>query len=115
MNKWQYSAVHNYTCKVIQTQTFWDETICRVWLPGSGSVVRIPAANIKPLEDAATCTSAGITYVVSAAWVADALTQDMLLAAIESPVIQLPHQIRALSRAIAGDRVYRHPRGRRSS
>jgi len=37
--------------------------------------------------------------------VADALTQDVLLAPIESSVIPLPHQIWALSRAIAGDRV----------
>jgi superfamily II DNA or RNA helicase len=37
--------------------------------------------------------------------VADALTQDVLLAPIESTVIPLPHQLRALSRAIANDRV----------
>ncbi|HOV87752.1 MAG TPA: helicase-related protein, partial [Syntrophobacteraceae bacterium] len=35
----------------------------------------------------------------------DALTQDVLLAPIESSVIPLPHQIRALSRAISNDRV----------
>lgn len=33
------------------------------------------------------------------------MTQDVLLAPIESCVIPLPHQIRALSRAMAGDRV----------
>jgi SNF2 family DNA or RNA helicase len=36
--------------------------------------------------------------------VADALTQDAV-GAIEASVIPLPHQIRALSRAIANDRV----------
>jgi len=46
-----------------------------------------------------------ISYVVSAARVAEALTQDVLLAPIESSVIPLPHQIRALSRAIADERV----------
>jgi superfamily II DNA or RNA helicase len=46
-----------------------------------------------------------VTYVTAAARVADALTQDVLLAPIESSVIPLPHQIRALSRAIASDRV----------
>lgn len=103
---WQYSTIHDCICKVIASQTLWGETTCRVWLPGSDSVVRIPAANLKPLDDAAaTGTPAGITYVAAAARVADALTQDMLLAPIESSVIPLPHQIRALSRAIAGDRV----------
>ncbi|HOW74317.1 MAG TPA: helicase-related protein, partial [Phycisphaerae bacterium] len=43
--------------------------------------------------------------IAAAARVADALTQDVLLAPIESSVIPLPHQIRALSRAIANDRV----------
>jgi len=37
--------------------------------------------------------------------VADALTQDLLLAPMTASVVPLPHQIRALSRAISGDRV----------
>jgi len=41
----------------------------------------------------------------AAARVADALTQDVLLAPIESSVIPLPHQIRALTRAISSDRI----------
>jgi len=49
---WQYSTIHDFVCKVIETQTLWDDSTCRVWLPGSDSVVRIPAANLKPLEDA---------------------------------------------------------------
>ena len=87
--KWQYSIVHGCICKVIETQTLWGDTTCRVWLPGSDSLVRIPAANLKPLEDAATSMPEGITYVAAAARVADALTQDVLLAPIESSVIPL--------------------------
>jgi len=114
IHQWCYSTDHNSICQVIETQTLWGETTCRVWLPGSDSVVRIPAANLKPLDDAIIPQDGtGITYVAAAARVADALTQDMLLAPIESSVIPLPHQIRALSRAIAGDRVYSYPSGRR--
>jgi len=102
---WHYSPDHGQLCKVIETQTLWGDTTCRVWLPGSDSVVRIPADNLQPLEDSATGTPAGITYVAAAARVADALTQDVLLAPIESSVIPLPHQIRALSRAISSDRI----------
>ena len=79
--------------------------LCRVWLPGRDYVVRVPLTRLAPLEDAGTGTTEGIAYVAAAARVADALTQDVLLAPIESSVISLPHQIRALSRAIAGDRV----------
>jgi SNF2 family DNA or RNA helicase len=58
-----------------------------------------------PLDSAGTGSPFDITYIAAAARVADALTQDVLLAPIESSVIPLPHQIRALSRAIAHDRV----------
>lgn len=102
---WYYSLDHGQLCQVIDFQTLWGDTTCRVWLPGSDSVVRIPAGNLKPLEDTSTGTPAQITYVAAAARVADALTQDVLLAPIESSVIPLPHQIRALSRAISSDRI----------
>ena len=48
---WQYSTIHDFVCKVIETRTLWDDSTCRVWLPGSDPVVRISAVNLKPLED----------------------------------------------------------------
>lgn len=104
-NSWYYSSDHGQLCQVIEAQTLWGETTCRVWLPGRDSVVRIPASTLKPLESAGTGSPDDIAYITAAARVADALTQDVLLAPIESSVIPLPHQIRALSRAIANDRV----------
>jgi SNF2 family DNA or RNA helicase len=102
---WYYSPDHGQLCQVIEAQTLWGETTCRVWLPGSDSVVRIPTSRLKSLESAGTGSPDAITYVAAAARVADALSQDVLLAPIEASVIPLPHQIRALSRAIANDRV----------
>lgn len=91
--EWQYSTIHDCACKVIKTQTLWGERICRVWLPGSDSVVRIPAANLKPVENAGTGTADGIAYVAVAARVADALTEDMLLVPIASSVIPLTKSV----------------------
>ena len=105
VDRWYYSPDHRQLCQVIETQTLWGETICRVWLPGSDTVVRIPAAKLKPLESASIGTAEHIVYIAAAAKVADALTHDVLLAPIESSVIPLPHQIRALSRAMSEDRV----------
>jgi len=105
INNWYFSPDHGQLCQVVESQTLWGETTCRVWLPGCDSVVRVPASRLTSLEDSGTGTADGIAYVASAARVADALTQDVLLAPIESSVIPLPHQIWALSRAIAGDRV----------
>lgn len=102
---WKYSTIHNSICKVVDTQTLWGETYCRIWLPESNAIVRVPASSIRPLEGTAASSSDYTQYVASAARIADALTQDILLAPIESSVIPLPHQLYALSRAISGDRV----------
>ncbi len=104
-NSWYYSPDHGQLCQVIEAQTLWGETTCRVWLPGRDSVVRIPASRLKSLESAGAGSPDTIAYIAAAARVADALTQDVLLAPIESSVIPLPHQILALSRALANDRV----------
>ena len=43
---WQYSTIHNCACQVIEVQTLWGETTCRVWLPG-----RNYRLNLLALED----------------------------------------------------------------
>ncbi len=114
---WQYSTVHNSACKVIEEQTLWEQTVCRVWLPNSDSVIRVPASDLSPLASRpSSLTTKHIAYVAAAAKVAEVLEGGshafgsasdghVLLAPMESNVIPLPHQINALSRAISGDRV----------
>jgi len=113
-NIWQYSTVHNSACKVIEEQTLWGQTVCRVWLPNHDAVVRVPRSALRPLNtDLQPEIEAGrIAYVAAAAKVAEVLEGSssasdghVLLAPMESNVIPLPHQINALSRAISGDRV----------
>lgn len=111
---WQYSTVHNSACKIIEEQTLWGQTVCRVWLPNQDAVVRVPRSTLRPLiADLQPEIEAGrIAYVAAAAKVAEVLEGStsatdghVLLAPMESNVIPLPHQIHALSRAISGDRV----------
>lgn len=102
-NSWYYSREHGQLCQVVEVQTPWGETTCRVWLPGRDSVVRVPASRLKSLEIAGTGSPDDIAYVAAAALVADALTKDVLLAPIEASFILPPDQIRALFRAIADD------------
>lgn len=111
---WQYSTVHNSPCKVIEEQTLWGQTVCRIWLPNQDAVVRVPRSVLRSLSaDLQPEIEAGrIAYVAAAAKVAEVLegstsTTDghVLLAPMESNVIPLPHQLHALSRAISGDRV----------
>ena len=49
-NIWQYSTVHNSACKVIEEQTLWGQTVCRVWLPNQDAVVRVPRSALRPLS-----------------------------------------------------------------
>ncbi|MBS0299999.1 MAG: DEAD/DEAH box helicase [Proteobacteria bacterium] len=111
---WRYSTVHNSACKVIEEQTLWGQTVCRVWLPNQDAVVRVPRSALRSLNtDLQPEIEAGhIAYVAAAAKVAEVLEGStsasdghVLLAPMESNVIPLPHQIHALSRAISGDRV----------
>ncbi len=115
---WQYSTVHNSACKVIEEQTLWGQTVCRVWLPNQDAVVRVPRSALRPLHAALQpeIEAGRIAYVAAAAKVAEVLEGaaqgngsdtdgHVLLAPMESNVIPLPHQIHALSRAISGDRV----------
>ncbi|MEW6458642.1 MAG: helicase-related protein [Bacillota bacterium] len=105
MNGWYYSPDHGQLCQVIEAQTLWGETTCRVWFPDRDAVVRIPASRLEPLENGVGNSPDSIAYAAAAARVGEALTRDILLAPVEASVIPLPHQIRALSRAIANDRV----------
>ena len=102
---WVHSTDHGQLCRIIESETLWGETTCRVWLPAQDTIVRVRADQLKPLDVATAGTAEAISYVAAAARVADALTQDVLLAPIETSVIPLPHQVRALGRAIEQDRV----------
>jgi len=102
---WRWSVEHRQPCEVLETQTVWGRTLCRVWLPGSDSVVQVRAESLSPLSEAGGMSGDHLGFVAAAARIADALNQDVLLAPIESAVIPLPHQIYALRRAVSESRV----------
>ena len=49
-SQWLYSTIHNSPCKVIEKQNLWGQTICRIWLPGSDAVVKVPQDSLQPLS-----------------------------------------------------------------
>ena len=102
---WVHSTDHGQLCRIIEGETLWGETTCRVWLSTQDTIVRVRAEQLQPLDVATACTAEAVSYIAAAARVADVLTQDVLLAPIEASVIPLPHQVRALGRAIEHDRV----------
>lgn len=100
--------------RIIEKSCLWGNTSFRVWLPSTDSIIRVEGNQLSPTQSS-VLSPHHLTYVAAAARVADALTQGLsacgqaqagvLLAPIESSVIPLPHQIRALSRVISNDRV----------
>jgi superfamily II DNA or RNA helicase len=111
---WHYSSIHRSPCKVLDTHTLWDQTICTIWLLEDDSVVKVPCDSLRPLkiEIDREKELSRILYISSAAKIAQAVEnssdrneQQVLLAPIESNVIPLPHQLSALKKAISKERV----------
>ena len=105
VGSWAFSAAHGEAVRVLDAETLWRHTVYHVWVPGLATVARVGA---EALAAAAPACGAGIdhiSYVVAAARVAEALTEDVLLAPLEAGVIPLPHQLHALTRAVTGDRI----------
>ncbi len=104
-NQWHFIADQCLPCRVLDRQTLWGKTVCRVWLPSTNQVVRVDSEQLVPFPDAGAWTRQHLIYLASAARVLDTLTQNILLAPIEAPVIPLPHQLKALARAVSGDHI----------
>ena len=77
-NIWQYSTIHNSPCKVIEEQNLWGNIVYRFWLPNQDTVVRVPQSALRPLteEIQKEVEVNRITYVASAAKVAEALLRN---------------------------------------
>ena len=102
---WVWSADHHQAGRVLETQQLWGQTVCTVWFPALERVTRLEASRLQPLSETGTLTSDAVAYLATAARLAAELTQDTLLAPLSATILPLPHQIGAVSRVIAGDRI----------
>ena len=96
---WVWSLDHCQVGRVVETRDLWGAEHCHVWIPLTGALARVRGDRLRPATKAVATNVAWHSYVAAAGRVGDALTQDTLLAPVESSVIPLPHQIRALARA----------------
>ena len=102
---WYYSEQYHEPCRLLETYEIWGKKIYQVWLPARDIVIRHEAAQLKRLDKLPAYPSGIISYIAHAARISSAMSQDVLLAPIESSVIPLPHQIRALSRIMSSHRI----------
>ena len=105
VDQWLWSIEHRQPCKVVEISRLWGDATYRVWLPSMETVVRVTEDQLKPFDVAESGNPARIRYVLYAARVANLLGEDVLLAPASASVIPLPHQLKALRRAVSQDRV----------
>lgn len=104
--EWAFLEDSDQLCRILDRQAIWGDKTCQVWLPESGTVLRVREERLRPLGGyAGRPASYQLTYSAAAARIADALGRDSLVAPLEGSLTPLPHQIQALSRAMSGDRV----------
>jgi len=103
---WTWSKTFQQQAKIIERTELWDSSHCRIWLPERDEIVLVPASDLQLLPRAGDEFEAfRIRYLLMAAKLANLLTEDVLLAPIDASVIPLPHQIKALKKAISHDKV----------
>lgn len=103
--EWLYCTEHRQPCLLVERQEVWGHVSCRVWFPGVNKVLTVPPEQLCRLGDNPAPSRDWLVYAANAARIQHALSENMLLAPIEAPVVPLPHQIMALSRAVADDGV----------
>jgi len=108
---WAWSKSYQEQVKVIERIELWGTSNYRIWIPDRDAVALVPSSDI--VDSGSVCFQgkenqtevAHIKFLLMAAKLANLLTEDVLLAPIDSNVIPLPHQIKALRKAISRDRV----------
>ena len=105
IGSWAFSAAHGELVRILEVESVWNHTVYEVWIPRLARVERVPAASLAPTQSPRTNSLDSIAYAGCAARIADALTQDVLLAPLEAGVIPLPHQLYALSRTMGEDQI----------
>lgn len=102
---WVYSALHGESVRILDVESIWNKIVYHVWIPRLSTVERVASESLVLTQPAKASILDRITYTITAARIADALAQDVLLAPLEAGVIPLPHQLHALNRAVTSDRI----------
>lgn len=99
-----FSKLHKELVSVLSVENVWGHSVHEVWIPSRQVVEKVDSVFLN-FPSAPSIDKDSIKFTVAAARIVDALSQDVLLSALEAGVIPLPHQLHALSRAVSGDEV----------
>ncbi len=102
---WVYSQSLGQTCQLVNIQHLWGLDQALVWLPTQNTLTRLPLSDLTVTQPSKPWNTASITWRATAARLSDALAQENLLAPLGAGLIPLPHQLRALQKALGGNQV----------
>ena len=102
---WAWSQAHQQYVKVIESAGLWGQQFYRVWLQQQDVVLKVLDTDLynQPVQPIMTADT--LCYLATAAKIANVQQEDTLLAPIESNVIPLPHQLKALTKAMSKKQV----------
>lgn len=103
--EWLWSERHRQAVRVEERIGLWGEETLRVWLPAEDAIVRVRSNEARPITPEDIAHPGRLRFSLYAAKLANLANEDVLLASHDSAVIPLPHQIRALRKAVGQDRI----------
>ncbi len=101
---WIWSRTHRAPGRIVEVDELWGQTRYRVWIPSLNAVLLHREEEISRDDVTASPEAdagARVKFAGVVGRVLDLLNDDKLLAPLDSAVIPLPHQIRALRRVVA--------------
>lgn len=98
---WAWSQAHQQYVKVIDAAGLWGQQFYRVWLQQQDVVLKVLDTDLYNQPVQTIVTADALCYLATAAKIANVQQEDTLLAPIESNVIPLPHQLKALTKAMS--------------
>jgi SNF2 family DNA or RNA helicase len=102
---WAWSQAHQQHVKVIENSGLWGKSFYRIWLQQQDTVIKVSGGDLRSPENQLLPNTHFFSYLAVAAKIANAQQEDILLAPIESNVIPLPHQLKALNKAMARKQI----------
>ncbi|MGG8169624.1 helicase-related protein [Klebsiella aerogenes] len=102
---WAWSQAHQQYVKVIESAGLWSQQYYRIWLQQQDVVLKVLDTDLYNQPVQTIVTADALCYLATAAKIANVQQEDTLLAPIESNVIPLPHQLKALTKAMSKKQV----------
>lgn len=103
---WAYHAETGEAVRILERHALWGQTIYEAWGVESQRPLRLAERELSWETPAGFRSSPHfVAFAAAAGRVADALSREELVAPFSAPVLPLPHQLWAVSRALSGERI----------